>query len=44
MLFPLIPAGIAALGAAGRAINSPTGQRFIQGGYQYTSALCKHIK
>ena len=32
MLFPLIPAGIAALGAAGRAINSPTGQRFIQGG------------
>ena len=32
MLFPLIPAGIAALGAAGRAINSPTGQRVIQGG------------
>ena len=32
MLFPLIPAGIAALGAAGRAINSPTGQRLIQGG------------
>ena len=32
MFFPLIPAGIAALGAAGRAINSPTGQRVIQGG------------
>ena len=29
---PLIPAGIAALGAAGRAVNSPTGQRIIQGG------------
>ena len=32
MFFPLIPAGIAALGAAGRAVNSPTGQRIIQGG------------
>ena len=32
MFFPLIPAGIAALGAAGRAANSPTGQRIIQGG------------
>ena len=29
---PLIPAGIATLGAAGRVVNSPTGQRIIQGG------------
>ena len=31
-LLPLVPAGIAALGAAGRFFNSPTGQRTVQGG------------
>ena len=31
-LLPLIPAGIAALGTAGRFFNSPTGQRAVQGG------------
>tara|TARA_R100001440_G_scaffold52689_2_gene72454 strand:- start:269 stop:850 length:582 start_codon:yes stop_codon:yes gene_type:complete len=31
-LLPLIPAGIAALGTAGRFFNSPTGQRTVQGG------------
>jgi len=29
---PLIPAGIATLGAGARAIGSPQGQRFLQGG------------
>jgi hypothetical protein len=33
-LLPLIPAGIAALGTAGRFFNSPTGQRAVQGGIQ----------
>ena len=32
MFLPLIPAGIAALGTAGRFFNSPTGQRAVQGG------------
>ena len=31
-LAPLIPAGIATLGAGARAIGSPQGQRFLQGG------------
>ena len=31
-LLPLVPAGIAALGATGRFFNSPTGQRTVQGG------------
>jgi len=31
-LLPFIPAGIAALGTAGRFFNSPTGQRAVQGG------------
>tara|TARA_R100001463_G_scaffold23668_1_gene56566 strand:+ start:2070 stop:2651 length:582 start_codon:yes stop_codon:yes gene_type:complete len=31
-LLPFIPAGIAALGTAGRFFNSPTGQRTVQGG------------
>jgi len=31
-LLPLIPAGIAALGTAGRFFNSPTGQRAVQSG------------
>lgn len=31
-LLPLVPAGIAALGSAGRFFNSPTGQRTVQGG------------
>ena len=33
-LLPFIPAGIAALGGAGRFFNSPTGQRAVQGGIQ----------
>ena len=31
-LLPFIPAGIAALGGAGRFFNSPMGQRTVQGG------------
>jgi len=41
---PLIPAGIAALSAAGRAVNSPTGQRMIRSGINTLQPYMKSLK